>query len=252
MRKGLILTARDLKILEHLWYGPATDLNIFQTFFAKEDGNIKTRKRIMAKRLQKMESAGIIKSTVHEMVNRTIYVLDKKGCEYVADLSGREVSNFWCHFPKNDIFHDLIVSGLAKIVAKEIDEIEGYSIDSLVFERQLKTLHKGRKGVCYPDFQICIKKPDCQCVYDVEIDCGNISRADLIAKMNSFRNVMLFITHKAARMELLYRYIIESHCGKAAYICSYERIVNQGFFKGRWFSIIDRKWVFLDPSLEGK
>jgi DNA-binding PadR family transcriptional regulator len=252
MRKGLILTGRDLKILEHLWYGPATDLNIFEAFFQKEDGNIKTRRRVMKKRLQKLESDGIIKSTVNPRIKRTIYVLDKKGGECVADASGREVSNVWSHFPKNDIFHDLIVSGVAKMVVKEVETIEGYSIDFLVFERSLKSLQKSRKGFCYPDFQMGIKTPNGQYVYDIEIDCGNISRADLIAKMNSFNNVILLVTHKDARMDLLYRYLMESHCNKAVYVCSFERIVKRGFFKGQWFSIINGKWEPLDPRLEGR
>src|SRR5208283_1273613 len=120
MRKGLILTDRDLNILDHLWYGPATDLNIFETFFQKKGGNIRTRERVMTKRLQKLESDGVIKSMVNLRVKRIIYVLDKKGGECVADTFGREVSNVWSHFPKNDIFHDFIVSGLARMVVNEV------------------------------------------------------------------------------------------------------------------------------------
>lgn len=146
MRKGLVLTTRDLKILDHLWYGPATQFTIFETFFQNADGNIKTRKRVMAKRLQKLEKDGIIKSTFNPRVGRTIYVLDKKGGECVADSYGREVSNVWSHFPRNDIFHDLVVSSLAKTIAKEIDKNKGYNIDSIVssgHSRYLKNLRGG-------------------------------------------------------------------------------------------------------------
>lgn len=252
MRQGLVLTGRDLKILDHLWYGPATELSIFDAFFQNEGGNIKTRKRVMAKRLQKLEGDGIIKSTVNSRVKRTIYVLDKKGGEYVADSYGREISNVWSHFPKNDIFHDLVVSALAKTVVKEVDKIERYSIDSIVFERSLKVLKKPTKGYCYPDFRLGITSPSGQHIYDIEVDCGNISRADLNAKVNSFINVILLVTHKQARLELLCKYIMESQCRKAIFVCSYSEIVNNGFFTGEWFSIRDDKWVVLDPNLAAK
>lgn len=252
MRKGLMLTDRDLKILDHLSYGPATEVSLYETFFQTQDGNSKTRKRVMAKRLQKLESSGIIKSTVNPRVKRAIYILDKKGGEYVADNFGREVSNMWSHFPKNDIFHDLIVARVAKAVVGEIDKIEGYSIDFIIFERSLKVLHKSGKGFCYPDFQVGITSPNGQHRYDLEVDCGNISRSDLNAKLNSFSNIILLVTHKAARMELFYKYIIESHCRKAIFICSYEKIVRHGFLTGEWFSILADDWVTLDPKLEGK
>lgn len=252
MRKGLMLTDRDLKILDHLAYGPATEVSLYETFFQTQDGNSKTRKRVMAKRLQKLESSGIIKSTVNPRVKRTIYILDKNGGEYVADNFGREVSNVWSHFPKNDIFHDLIVAGVAKTVVKEIDKIEGCSIDFIIFERALKVLQKSRKGCCYPDFQMGITSPNDQRVYDLEVDCGNISRADLNSKINSFTNIILLVTHRGIRMELLYKYIMESHCRNAIFICSYEKIVRNGFFRGEWFSILADDWVTLDPNLVGK
>lgn len=242
MRKGLLLTQRDTDIICHLSYGLATDENIYRTFFLKEGGNTKTRRRVMVKRLHKLEAEDYILSKVNPRVKGVIYMLQKKGGQYAADQSGREVSNVWSYCPKDaDIYHDLMVSELARMAVYEMAGSQVYGITFFLLEHCLKT-GKAKKGLCYPDFKIGLKTQVGERIYNVEIDCGTISRADFIAKMDSFDGIILLATNTKERMDLLRRYTVSLYHGKSIYINTFERIKREGFFKGKWFSFAANEW----------
>lgn len=196
----------------------------------------------MVKRLHKLEADGYIISKVNPRVKGVIYMLQKKGGQYAADQLGREVSNVWSHYA--DIYHDLMVSELARTAVYEIERSEGYQIAFFLLEHCLKTVEV-KKGLCYPDFKIGVKTLVGERIYDVEIDCGTISRADFIAKMNSFDGIILVATNTKERMVLLRRYTTGLYSGKTIYISTYEKIMREGFFKGKWFSVAANDWRLL-------
>ena len=235
MRKGLILTERDYKILKHLVVGPATVNNIFEHFFKSDNGKTPTRWRVMMRRLKKYEEEKLVHSKHNPRIGSVIYVLTKKGAECAADKYGFEVSNVWTHIPKHDnIFHDLMVSGLAKVILKETQELKGYRIDYLYSEAYIKKEEGPRKGVYIPDLRTRILTPKGFFDFDIEIDCGTISRKDFTGKITSFDNVILIITKTAERLELLLRYMQETFTVKDVFIATYNDVFYNGFFTHKW------------------
>jgi len=65
MRKGLNINDRDYQILDYLVRGPATEDFIFEKFFNTGNGNTRTRKRVMLRRLGKMEAENLVKGPSH-------------------------------------------------------------------------------------------------------------------------------------------------------------------------------------------
>ena len=235
MRKGVSLTARDYEIFGHLRHGPATNQNIFKNFFDNDNENKKTRERVMLRRLKKLEKEKLIKVMYNPRIKSAIYVLDKVGAECVADKLGLEVSNIRCHFPKTaDIFHDLIVSWIAKLIAKEIDELIQCDRSSILSETFLKKEKGGQRGVYYPDLKVRISNGTSIINYDIEIDCGNINKADFIGKIRTFEGTILIIVKTEARLNLLHRYLRAIGTGKAVCIALTEDIGRDGFFCCKW------------------
>jgi len=245
MRKGVMLTQRDFEILKHLAYGPATDRSIYETFFEKENGNIRTRKRVMLRRLKKLEQEKLIKTKFNPRISRSIYVLERTGAVYAADKFGLEVSNMWCHFPKNaDIFHDIIVSGIAKRIVKDVKETNPYELDFIIFENYLKKEigAKVKKGIYYPDLQVGVSfAPERFFTFDIEVDCGTISRRDFLGKITSFKNTVLISATTEERLNLLYRYLKHMRVNKGVYITLHKHIFNEGFFKCEWYDAFSQR-----------
>ena len=247
MRKGLLLTRRDFDIFCFLVYGMATDHDIYRNFFFYDGGNEKTRRRVMVKRLRKLEAEGYIISKVNARINGVIYMLQKKGAQLAADELGRKVSNVWTHGSKySDMYHDLMTSELARMALWEIEKAEGFENVFYINEHCLKTGKAAQKGLCYPDFLLGIKTTDGEEKYAVEIDCGTVSQADFIAKMKSFGDTILVVTNTENRMNLLRGYCLRMYRSKAIYMNTYENIKKrEGFFKAKWFSIAANQWQVL-------
>ncbi|MFI5294982.1 MAG: hypothetical protein ACHQ0Y_08155 [Thermodesulfovibrionales bacterium] len=205
----------------------------------------------MTKRLHKLEEEGFLISRVSPRVNATVYLLDKKGGRHAADLLGREVSNVWSHCPKDaDIFHDLMVAGLIRIVVDAVEEKRGYEIDFFLLEHCMKATTRPRKNLCYPDFKIGIVTPAGPKTYDVEVDCGTISRRDFLSKMNSFENVTLIVSNTLARMTLLCKYAARLYRNKTVYANTFEKVKKEGFFTGKWFLAKGNCWEYLCREVE--
>jgi hypothetical protein len=236
MRKGVSLITRDYEIFGHLRHGPATIPNIFNNFFDNGNGNKKTRERVMIRRLRKLEKEKLIKAMYNPRIKSTIYVLDKAGAECVADKLGLEVSNVRSHFPKTaDIFHELYVSGIAKVISKEIDEFVECDHSSILFEAFLKKENGGKRGVYYPDLKVRISTPSGIVNYDIEVDCGNISKADFFGKISSFESTILIVVKTEARLDLLHRYLRMIGTWKTVYITLVDNILGKdGFFHCKW------------------
>ncbi|HBR21603.1 MAG TPA: hypothetical protein DD713_03400 [Nitrospiraceae bacterium] len=237
MRRGLILNERDFQIFKHLAPGPATEGNIFRHFFDNGNGNTRTRKRIMLRRLKKLEKAKLIKSRYNPRVRNTIYVLDKHGAEYAADKFGLELSNIRCFFPRHaDIFHDLMVSAVTKIAERDINEYIKFEYLSLYTETYIKKEHAGKKGIFYPDLRIRITNSEGSMNFDLEVDCGTISKAAFIGKIRTFQGIILIVVRTDARMKLLQRYLREIGPNKIVLITFIDNITADGFLHCKWLT----------------
>lgn len=250
MRKGPLLTNRDLLILLFISWGPAGDIDIFWKFFQKRDGNRKTRMRVMQNRLKKMEQIGTIFSTYSPRLKNTIYFLTPIGAQFVSDKFGRELSHIWAHrSKKDDIYHDALTAWFTRMTLTEAENSKGlFKIDSIVYERHLKTLQQG-KGVCYPDFQLSILTGNERPIFDVEVDCGTIGRKDFLAKYMSFQNTMLVATNTEARMNLLLGYLRDIKCSDTVYLNRVANIREDGFLMGKWLHVAENRWDYLHPRL---
>lgn len=237
MRKGMIHTERDFSIMFYLGFGLTTANYIFDYFFAADGKNKKTRLRVMQRRLQKLLNEGLIQARYSPRTKSIIYTLTESGAIYVADGTGAELTNLWTHFPKDqDMYHDLIVSGVAKKLVRDNEQAADYTLEALRFERFLKIYYKGKKGVYYPDIEIWIKTRGGTFKYNIEIDCGTISRRDFFGKINSFEGDILFITNTEERLDRLLAYLGTIRPGKKVLLTTKDEFGRNGLLGCKWFS----------------
>lgn len=156
------------------------------------------------------------------------------------------MANVWQHIPRDGhVYHDVRVAQIARLVAKEIEKLDGYELKFLEFEHYLKTFQKNEKGLCFPDILLGFARFDDVIILDIEIDCGSISRADFKQKINSFSPTILLVCNSPKRLDLLYKYLQQMETDKNVYLTTVEQLKREGFFRGRWLSYLRKAWVTL-------
>jgi hypothetical protein len=134
MRKGVLLTQRDLKLLKFLSMGPISRGGIFKTIFAMEGANTRTRERVMVRRLAKLRAGNLILNATLPNMKDTVYMLTKPGASLVASHYGKELSNILVTFNQKTIEHDMFVAGCARKIHIEAEEEERYTLYYLKLE----------------------------------------------------------------------------------------------------------------------
>jgi hypothetical protein len=133
-------------------------------------------------------------------------VLSKDAATIVADRDGKELSHIWIKVNEKQILHDLYVANVARKLVKEEEE-KSLVLDYMVPECGLKKGGKLKKGIYYPDLLFAVKGPTQQNRFCFEADCGTISKADFLGKINYFNDTILVVTRTESRLELLLRYL---------------------------------------------
>jgi hypothetical protein len=179
----------------------------------------------MLRRLQKMQNAGLIKFIEDHRSRDRILVLDRKGAELVCNVYSLEIENAWIHSGKEqDYYHDLSVAEIAShLVFDANDELE---VD-LEFEFYLKKEQQRRSGntkdLGYPDFRVHFKNA-AEKIYDVERDCGTISRHAYGKKLLSSHYPLLIITETIQRVKWLFKNAIELQAQRKIFITQKKRL----------------------------
>lgn len=236
MRKGLLLTQRDHELLRHLSLGPSTVGNIFKYFFNTADSNPKTRERVMQRRLRKLEQEDLIRSISSPIVSDRIYALTSHSASIVANDQGIELSNVWVNPNVKNIKHDLYVAGAAKKIYRESEELKLYKLTFLQFEYGLRRIEKLRKGVYLPDIIFAIQGLDNKHILDfnLEVDCGTISRKDFLGKIKYFRDTPLVIINTQKRLSLLKSYLKAARIAKHVYLTTFEEFFYTALPECNW------------------
>jgi hypothetical protein len=191
----------------------------------------------MLRRLVKHEKEGLINSATCPTVSDTIYFLTKKGAPIVAAKYGMDITDIWVNFNNKTLEHDLIAAGCAKKIFKEAVEKNLFHLAHLIPECGLKT-EKLKKGVFYPDVFIGIRGAEKISAFDLEVDCGSISRKDFMGKINYFRDGILVVTKTSERLDLLLWYLRAGKVTKPVHLTTVKNFHSTDFLSCQWHSNI--------------
>lgn len=236
MRKGLMMTPRDMLLLEHLSLGPATGKSILINIFDAEGSNRKTRERVMLRRLAKHMTEGLIKSTVCPTFKDQIYFLARKAAPIVAARYGWEISHIWVNFNANTVEHDLIAAGCGRKIIMEAGKKKLFELSFIVPECGLKSGNRLKKGVYYPDLLFGIKGAAGTKTFSLEVDCGSISRRDFLGKINYFEGTPVVVTKTWKRLHLLLWYLQSEKIARPVYLTTVGNFIKSGFISCEWQS----------------
>jgi hypothetical protein len=232
------MMVRDLKILKHLSFGPATRKDLLRQFFSKEGKNDKTRERVMMRRLNKLEQAKLLSKKTSPMFTDSIYVLRKEAAHLVAARYGAEVTALWTGVSDKHLDHDLCTARVARKIVAESEDLDLYDLDRLSLECSLRSDNPVQKGVYYPDFEFTISGPTKPNIFSLEIDCGTISRRDFVGKMKYFRGTILVVATTTQRVDLLMWYLRASGITKPVYLAVHKEFMSKSntLFTMQWYS----------------
>jgi hypothetical protein len=201
----------------------------------------------MLRRLFKHEQEGLINSATCPTVSDAIYFLTKKAAPIVAAKYGMDLSEIWVHFNEYTLEHDLLASGCAKKIIREADEKKLFDLSYLILECSLKK-DKLKKGGYYPDVLFGIKGAERDNMFNLEIDCGTISRKDFIGKISYFQDSVLVVTKTWKRLELLLWYLQVEQVSRPVYLTQFKNFLSKDLLTCMWHSNISKKTVSIEIS----
>jgi len=246
MRKKFQMMVRDYKLLKCLSRGPATRRHIYEEIYAKKGSKKETRRRIMIRRLAKLERAGLIASTTCPTVADTIYYLLPQAAPIVASLYGMEVSYIPTNYNANTLQHDLFAAGCHRKIRKDAEDKKLYKLSYVIPECGLKKGSKLKRGVYFPDLLFAIKNGERTDTVYLEVDCGNISRLVFAGKMNYFSGTILVVTQTATRLALLLRYLAADGITKPVYLTTLKSFFAADLPACKWDTNFSKEKVSLD------
>lgn len=236
MRKGVVLMKRDVRLMRHLSYGPATGKDILKNIFAREGSNDKTRRRVMMRRLVKLEEEGLIQRKICRMNKDYLYRLTREAAPIVAEQAGLELTSIWVSFKDENMEHDLHVAKLARKIVQEAAESPFFHLRYIAMECEMRRFKKITRGEYFPDFSFSLQADGHPCTFDVEVDLGTISRNDFMGKMRYFSNKILVVTTREKRLGLLLNYIRHSCMSKAIYLTTLQEFYKETLVDCRWMT----------------
>jgi hypothetical protein len=245
MREGLLLTTRDVEIFDHLSNGPATRRSIFNKIFRADSTNIKTRERVMDKRLRKLQVAGYIKARFSASIKEVVYVLAEKAVSIVVEKAGIDPASVWVKFNDNCLQHDLIVASAARKLIREGRAEQLYELTYLELECAIKKYHVSQKGQGLPDMVFAVEENEQSSMYALEIDNGTSGKQKFIRKMKSWNNKTLVVTRNRERLVRLIEYLREVEVGRPIYVTNYAEFFKEPLFKCRWYTQLNDELVTL-------
>jgi hypothetical protein len=236
MRKGLLLTARDIEIFDHLSNGPATRRSIFNKIFKADSTNINTRERVMDKRLRKLQVAGYIKARTSASIKEVVFVLNDKAVSIVVEKAGVDPTSVWVKFNDNCLQHDLIVASAARKIIREGSKEKRYVLTYLELECGLKKYRVSQKGVGLPDLVFTFRAANQPVTCALEIDNATIGKKDFISKMRSWDNTTFVVTKNSNRLKMLIRYLEQARfeVNRPIYLATYAEFFKKTIFECPW------------------
>jgi hypothetical protein len=234
MRKGILLTNRDCRVLYHLSKGPAAKSTIYRKFFRLDGSSQKTRERVTNRRLEKLENGGLVRSVIAPTFREPLYVLTKDAVAIVSSRFGLDTVNIWVNLNMQTIEHDACIAGTARMIEHEATEKNLYDVPYLALECFLKRQGKVAKGEYFPDLRFTITDSKKTIIFDLEGDCGSVSRKDFLGKMNFFPNNVLVLASTRKRLDLLLWYLNHSDVRKPVMLALFEDLFNNSLLDCQW------------------
>lgn len=234
MRKGIVLTKRDVKLMRHLSFGPSTGKNILMNIFDKEGADSRTRRRVMMRRLVKLEQEGLIARKVSHMYRDYAYTLTKDAVPIVAEQLGVELTSVWASFNDKNIDHDLHVARTARRIVREAEEKHLYELLFLVLECELRRRSRVFKGIYYPDLTFGLQGTGSKKSFDLEVDFGTVTRNDFLGKIRYFEKNILVVTSNEKRLDLLLWYVKDACISKPVYLTTFEELYGETLLTCSW------------------
>ena len=245
MRKGTLLMDRDYRILRQLSYGYASSKNIFRNFFREENSNHATRERVMNRRMRKLERNSLVRSLTSPIFEDILYSLTDAGAALVAEKFGIEPTNIWVNFKEENALHDLRVSNAARKIIKESEELELFDLTSLELECCLRKGGRNKKGIFYPDIRFGVQRAEVPTIFQLEIDCGTVSRRDFLGKIDCFEAPILVVTSTETRLNLLMRYLSDEQIAKPVFLTLFEAFYRDTLPDCLWQTNVSKNQVKL-------
>ncbi len=235
MRKGIVLTKRDVQLMRHLSFGPATGKSIFINIFDKEGAATRTRRRVMMRRLVKLEKEGLIVRKVSHTYRDYAYTLTKDAAPIVAGQFGVELTSVWASFNDKHIDHDLHVAGIARRLVRESEEKHLYELLSLVLECELRRRSRASKGVYFPDLTFgLLNASERRISFDLEVDFGTVTRNDFLGKIRYVEKNILVVTSNEKRLDLLLWYVKNACISKPVYLTTLKEFYDNTLITCSW------------------
>jgi hypothetical protein len=234
MRKGIVLTKRDVQLMRHLSFGPATGKSIFINIFDKEGAATRTRRRVMMRRLVKLEEEGLIARKVSHTYRDYAYTLTKDAAPIVAGQFGVELTSVWASFNDKHIDHDLHVAGIARRLVRESEEKHLYELLFLVLECELRRRRKVFKGIYFPDLTFGLQGTGSKKSFDLEVDFGTVTRNDFLGKIRYFEKNILVVTSNEKRLDLLLWYVKDACISKPVYLTTLKEFYDNTLITCSW------------------
>jgi DNA-binding MarR family transcriptional regulator len=231
--------------MKYLATGPAPDSHIFNKFFKADKSKVRTRQRVKSRRMFKLEEAGMVERKDSPLFREVIYFLTKKAAPIVAAEHGMDLANVWSTFNDNNLEHDLYVSLVAKKILKEAEEKKLYELAYLELECALKASQKVQKGSYFPDLLAGIVGPSMTNAFDLEIDCGSVSRKDFMGKVGYFENKILVVTKTWQRLNLLRWYLQADDVGKTVYLIVLKEFFSEPLLECKWYTNVSEEPTML-------
>lgn len=247
MRKGIVLTKRDVELMRYLSYGPATGKSILNYFFDKEGASSKTRRRVMMRRLVKLEGEELIARKVSHTYRDYAYTLTKDAAPIVAERFGVELTGVWSSFNDKNIDHDLHVGGIARRLVRESKEKNLYELLFLILEYELRRRSRVSKGVYFPDLTFgLLDSSDRKISFDLEVDFGTVTRNDFIGKLRYFEKNILVVTSNEKRLDLLLWYVKSASIGKPVYLTTLKEFYGNTLITCSWATSFTKSPISLE------
>lgn len=204
---------RDLAVMRYLASGFATNEQVYNDLFKKEDGK-KVHRSIFNDRMRELCRQGIVKKHKYMRYTRsgptTLYALGDVGMEEVVNKFGLEPQFIRNEFPSVDKFkHEVMLAGFVRIVRRE-EELKKYQIGYIYDDRIIRSMipaaewKKTRGKILMPDLRMeVLPHYKDNLMLNIELDTGKKREDYWKRKLRVWTDNTLVLTLDSVRLNML-------------------------------------------------
>lgn len=258
MRKGLLLTDRDIDLLKYLAHGAAFSEDLHLRFFVRTAQRIAPRTfRARMQKLVEGECIQVVRPQRVSFRNRDkhgpVYALTKKGAEVLVNEGCMNVDRIRIvHLDRRSIEHEIILTRLIRKIY-EFDVVR-YTVVRLYDDLMLSKLAQKYRLDRIPDLYFTVQlKNGAYFNFLVEVDASTTHAPEFLRKLLTFTQSrqspvpihskepfgILIVCNTESRMIYLQRIVMDSpHTSKLRSLFAFNTIFgidnSQGLFNSWW------------------